>query len=226
MMIRINLLPVRQGKKREAGRQVVALFAAALVAALVLNFLWWNSRASVASRNDQEIAGLTAEIDKLKKEIGKVDEIKQRTKEVQEKLKVLDELKKGRSGPVRLLDALATAMPKKAWLKDFDEKSNQVRMTGFATSHDEVAEMMRSLDSVVWTPKGMGRVVEERFDTQTVRIELLAQNNAIEEFPSAAVGHFFTGIELKKAEQVDAKQGAIPIKLVDFELTFQANYTI
>ena len=83
----------------------------------------------------------------------------QRKREVEDKLKVLEELRKGRSGPVRMLDALSTATPKKVWLIDFDEKANAVKLEGRAVAHDDVAEFMRALQNVVWTPKGMGRLV-------------------------------------------------------------------
>jgi type IV pilus assembly protein PilN len=204
---------------------VLILFGAALVAALVVNFLWWNGRANVRAANATQITTLTAEIEKLKKEIGKVDEIKKRTKEVQEKLKVLEELKRGRSGPVKLLDALSMAMPKNCTLKEFDEKTNQVKITGLASSHDDVAEMMRALGTIVWTKKGMGRVLEENLESRTARVELIAQNGATEDFSLNDLGYFFTMIDLRKAEQVDGKQGKIPVKVIDFELSLQANYT-
>src|SRR5262245_48859249 len=124
MMIRINLLPVRAVKKRELGRQILVLGAAVLVLALVLNTAWYLDRNSTSSRNMDRINGTRARIAELEKVIGEVNNINKRKREVEEKLKVLDELRKGRSGPVRMLDALSTATPKKVWLKDFDEKAN------------------------------------------------------------------------------------------------------
>jgi type IV pilus assembly protein PilN len=228
MMIRINLLPVRAAKKRETGRQILVLFAAMLIAAVAGNWVWYSSREDVRARSEERINQTQARITELEKVIGEVNNINKRKKEVQEKLDVLTTLRKGRSGPVRLLDALATATPKKVWLVDFDEKGNQVRLTGKAVSHEEVAELMRGLQNTVWTPKGLGRVIEQKKDG-SYRVELLNSEGSIEEIAKTDVGNFFTGIDLRRAEQHDlSAQDAISgmTKIVDFEIAMSANYAI
>jgi type IV pilus assembly protein PilN len=229
MMIRINLLPVRAVKKREMGRQVLVLGAGVLVLTLVLNAVWYLDRNSTYNRNQERIVATRARIAELEKVIGEVNNINKRKREVEEKLKVLDELRKGRSGPVRLLDALSTATPKKVWLKDFDEKSNSVKLEGTAVSHDDVAEFMRALQNVVWTPKGMGRLVEQKRDSKNSRVELLASEGAIEDFKVNEIAYFFTGIDLKRAEQtqtVGSPTAGGGTKLVLFTITLTANYAI
>jgi len=219
-MIRINLLPTRGVKKREAGRQVLVLFAAILVGGLVANFIWYNSRASLEAANAQKIAQTQAAIKKLEAVIGEVNDINKRKKEVEEKLKVLDGLKKGRSGPVKLMDALAISTPAKVWIEQFEEKNTAVKLTGSAISHDDVAEFMRGLSNIVWTPKGMARVVEQKRGAKTARVELINQNGAIEDLPVTSVVPFFTTIDLKKAEQ----KGSLREPRVDFEIGMKANY--
>ncbi|HZH02370.1 MAG TPA: PilN domain-containing protein [Myxococcaceae bacterium] len=227
MMIRINLLPTRQVKKREMGRQLLVIFGGVAVLALLLNFIWYASRAGVSSQNETEIGQINAQIQDLQSKIGEVDKLNARSKEVSDKIKVLDQLKKGRSGPVKLMDALALATPKKVGLVEFTEAANAVKITGTALSHDDVAELMRNLSNVVWTPKGVGRLVEQKREAKTSRVELSAQNGAIEDFPVTQVGFFFTNIDLKKAEQQDSKaQGAASVRVVNFEIGLSANYTI
>src|SRR5438874_11456296 len=116
MMIRINLLPVRQVKKRELGRQVLVLMGAVLLLTLVLNFVWYNSRSSVRDSQQATITLTQNRIAELEKVIGEVNNINKRKKEVEDKLKVLNDLRRQRSGPVRMMDALSTATPKKVWL--------------------------------------------------------------------------------------------------------------
>jgi type IV pilus assembly protein PilN len=226
MMIRINLLPVRQVQKREISRQFLVLVGVVIVLAGVLNYLAYERLASEANRNAKRIAQTQARIAELEKVIGEVNNINKRKKEVEDKLKVLSDLRKGRSGPVRLLDALSTAIPKKVWLTDFDEKSNAVKITGMAASHEDVAEFMRSLGTVVWTAKGMGRLVDQKRDAKSARVELLASGGTIEDFKTADVGFFFTNIELKKAEQREGKKELGAGKMVGFEIDLSANYAI
>jgi len=125
-----------------------------------------------------------------------------------------------------MLDALSTATPKKVWLTKFEEKQNAVVVDGRAASVDDVSEFMRGLQNMVWTPKGMGRLVDQKRDSQTSRVELLAAEGAIEDFPSKDVSNFFTNINLKKAEQKEVKDTSGATKLVDFELNLTSNYTI
>jgi type IV pilus assembly protein PilN len=227
MMIRINLLPVRVAKKREMGKQILVLFAVVLVGAIVGNFMWYNNRKDEFDQNAAGIKQVQAKIEELKKVIGEVDKINERKAEVEKKLGVLDNLRKGRSGPVKLMDALASSIPKKLWLKSFSEEKNGVKLTGSAVSHDEVAELMSNLSHLVWTPKGMGRLVESRKDAPTSRVELLTPDAAIEEFPVGHVKFFFTNIELKDASQKkNASNDPNEIPVVDFNLTLTANYAI
>jgi type IV pilus assembly protein PilN len=226
MMIHINLLPVRQVKKREVGRQVLVVIGGILAMALIGNWLWYDSRAGEEKRNAQRIAATQSRIAELEKVIGEVNNINARKKDVQAKLTILGDLRKQRTGPVRMLDALATATPKKVWLTKFEEKQNAVVIDGRAASVDDVSEFMRGLQTMVWTPKGMGRMVEQKRDTQTTRVELLSAEGAIEDFPSKEVFAFFNGIQLKRAEQKDVKDSSGTTKLVDFELNLNSNYTI
>jgi type IV pilus assembly protein PilN len=226
MMIRINLLPVRAVKKREAGRQILALFAVVLLAAIGGNGYWYSERDGVRLRNEQAINSTRARIAELDKVIGEVKNINTRKAEVEKKLAVLDELRKGRSGPVRMMDALSSSLPKKAWIKSFVEERGAVRLTGAATSHDEVAELMRGLNSVVWTPKGIGRLVDQRREAKTSRVELLAAEAVIEEFQVGDIKPFFTNIDLRNSSSKSGSGPGGQVVTVDFEITLTANYAI
>lgn len=223
MMIRINLLPVRQGKKRELGRQFLVVAVGLVAIAFIGNWFWYNQLATQRDRNQARIDDTKRRISELEKVIGEVNNINKRRKEVEEKLSVLDKLRKGRTGPVRMLDALSTATPKKVFLTDFDEKASIVKLTGRAASHEDVADFMRGLSTIVWTPKGMGRVVERKRDSPSVRVELLTTEGAMEDFNLNEVAPFFTNIDLKKAE---ARTDKGVTNSVTFEIGLAANYAI
>jgi len=91
---------------------------------------------------------------------------------------------------------------------------------GSAESHEDVSEFMRGLANVVWTPKGIGRVVERKRDARTVRVELLSAEGSIEDFEVKDLSNFFTGVELKTSEQQDKQTKST----VRFELVMNANY--
>jgi len=110
-MIRINLLPVRAAKKREFGRQQVVLFLLLLVLAAIGNYFWYGRVSNEVASLDKQIASSRAEIAQLEKTIGEVKSIKEDKKALEDKLKILDTLKKGRTGPVKVMDELATLIP-------------------------------------------------------------------------------------------------------------------
>ena len=229
MMIRINLLPVKKSQASVKGRNFLLVAALVVLAALAGNYAWYDVEQSAGAAVAEKISTTDQRVKELSKVIGEVENINKRKKEMEDKLKVLAELRKGRSGPVRFLDALATATPKKVWIRGFEESANLVKLTGSALSHEDVAEYMRSLQNIRWTPKGMGRLVEQKRDATTLRVELLGVNGAIEDFPVKEVGMFFSDPELIKTEQAaqgPARAGGGPgaPPMVEFELQFKANY--
>jgi type IV pilus assembly protein PilN len=225
-LIRINLLPVRQAAKKQYGQQVLVLGVIVIFGAGLGNYLWLASTQERSDKLQRSINDTQRRITELEKVIGEVNNINKRKKEVEDKLKILAELRKGRSGPVRMMDALATSIPNKVAISDFNESNSQVKISGRAVSHEDVAEFMKSLSTVVWTPKGIGRIVERKRDATSMRVELLAQGGAIEDFSLSEVNNFFTNIELAKASQVDDKINNNPVKRVTFDINLNCNYAI
>lgn len=148
-MIRINLLPVRAAKKREFGRQQILLFALILILAGIGNWVWYGRVSSELTQLDQQIARTTAEIAQLEKTIGEVKSIKEDKKALEDKLKILDTLKKGRTGPVKVMDELATLIPAKVWLKDYAEASGSVTMNGKAATYEDLSAFSKALKASV-----------------------------------------------------------------------------
>jgi type IV pilus assembly protein PilN len=144
-MIRINLLPVRQAKKKEQGRQQLVLLAGVFVLAVALSALWWWSTSSTLAEKKAQVARRQSEIQQLEKIIGEVNNINKEKKAVEEKLAVLEKLKKGRTGPVKVMDALATLMPKRAWLISLEEKGGRVTLKGGAVTNEDLADLISEL---------------------------------------------------------------------------------
>ena len=144
-MVRINLLPVRVSKKKEAGRQQLVLFAVVLVAGLLANYFWAASRAGDLKTREAKLARTREDIAQLERIIGEVKNIKDAQQELQKKLDVLVKLKQGRTGPVRMLGELATVTPRQLWLSKLDEKNGAVSFSGAAVSIDDVSEFMSKL---------------------------------------------------------------------------------
>src|SRR3954462_5962703 len=144
-MIRINLLPVRAAKKREFGRQQLLLFVLLLALAAIGNYFWYGGVSSELAKLDPETHPPRPEIAQLEKTIGEVKSIKEDKKALEDKLKILDTLKRGRTGPVKVLDELATVIPQKVWILDFSEQNGNVSMIGQASSYEDLSTFSKKL---------------------------------------------------------------------------------
>jgi type IV pilus assembly protein PilN len=144
-MIRINLLPVRVSKRSAAGKQQLVLFALLIVGGYAGNLFWAQARAGELKAREQKVAKTREEITQLDRIIGEVKNIKEQQAGLREKLDVLAELKAGRTGPVRVLDALATLTPKRLWISKLEEKAGALTIVGQAATIDDVSNFMTAL---------------------------------------------------------------------------------
>lgn len=144
-MIRINLLPVRVSKKKVAGRQQILLLALIVVLAVIANWVWASSRAADLASREAKLRRTRDEITQLDRIIGEVKDIKAQQAALKEKLDILERLKAGRSGPVKLLDQLAQIIPARLEIKKMDEKGGSVSFDGSAATIDDVSAFMTAL---------------------------------------------------------------------------------
>jgi type IV pilus assembly protein PilN len=144
-MVRINLLPVKVSKKKEAGKQQVILFAVLVAGCIILNYVWASQRAGVLKDVRGQLERKKTEIQQLERIIGEVKNIRTQQEQLKQKLDVLDKLKAGRIGPVRMLDELATLTPKRLWVRKMEEKAGNLTFEGTAATIDDVSAFMTGL---------------------------------------------------------------------------------
>jgi type IV pilus assembly protein PilN len=144
-MVRINLLPVRVSKKKEAGKQQLLLFVVVLVLGVVLNGIYHQNRAAALEGAQKRLSKIKADIATLDKIIGEVKQITSQQEQLKKKLETLDKLKQGRSGPVRMLDELSRLVPRRLWLRRMEEKGGKMTIQGSAVNIDDVSQFLGAL---------------------------------------------------------------------------------
>lgn len=145
-MIRINLLPFRAARKRENIRKQVTVSALIVVFFILLMVYFFIQLSSELSSLKKEEAARRTELATYKKTLNEIKKLEKQIKEIETKLDVIRKLEKEKSGPVRLLDEIAEAVPKeKLWLKAFDEKAGSLKLTGTAMDNETVALFMDNL---------------------------------------------------------------------------------
>jgi len=144
-MILINLLPVRAVKKAERGRQLMVLAVLVLALAAVGNYFGYNKFQNDLETINTQIKRTRDEIAQLEKTIGEVKSVKSDLKALKDKLDILDQLKRGRSGPVKVMDELAMIIPTKVWLMDFTEGGGDVVLRGEAVAYEDLSAFSKKL---------------------------------------------------------------------------------
>lgn len=145
-MIKINLLPVRAAKKKETMRQQVSVAALSLVLVLiVIGYLYYGLEKRISEVN-AKIASTQDDLNKTKAMIGQVAKFKEAKKILENKIGIIESLKKAKSGPVKLLDDLSTITPDKLWVDSFKEKGGNVDIDGVAIGNEVIAQFMIELE--------------------------------------------------------------------------------
>jgi type IV pilus assembly protein PilN len=144
-MIRINLLPVRAKKKRNTSLYQLVAMSGGLVFVLLLAAIAHFAFANRIADQEKKIADGDAEIKRLEKIIGEVKELDQQKSRLLNQLAVIDKLEKGKRGPVRVLDELSNAIPKRVWLVSFQEAGGGLSLKGAAIDNADISEFMRAL---------------------------------------------------------------------------------
>lgn len=147
-MININLLPVREWRKKESVRKQVSIYVLSLILILVALFATGITFQGKVHMQRQELSKLEQEKRKLGYVKKKINEVKGARQEVEEKFKAIEKLQQGRTLTVRLLDELVTSIPiDRVWLDKLNLTHSNINLSGFALDNHTVALFMRRLDS-------------------------------------------------------------------------------
>jgi type IV pilus assembly protein PilN len=144
-MIRVNLLPHREEKRKRRQQQFGVLFGIATVAGLLVAAAVWVFLDQQVSQQQANVAYMKAEIDKLDKQIEEIRKIREETASLLAKKQVVEGLQSNRSEPVQLLDQLLRQLPEGVYLKAIKQVGPKVNVAGYAQSNARVSTLMRNL---------------------------------------------------------------------------------
>jgi type IV pilus assembly protein PilN len=155
-MIRINLLTVERAAKKTAGPLAGAGYmmtaACTLVLVLSVALVGWRylSLTHQASTLDAELTAAEQEKIRINSVIQQVQQFDQRKAQLQQRVSLIEDLRKGQSGPVHMLDQISRALPPMLWLTELkqDQKSpNEVVIDGRCTSQTLVSDFVSNLEA-------------------------------------------------------------------------------
>ncbi len=144
-MIKINLLLARKEKKKVGVQKELAILVGSVVVLLgILGFIHWKA---YQEREDmlQRISKTKSEIAHYKSLTSQVAQAKEAQKVLQEKLNVINTLRKEKASPARVLEELSIQKPDKIQLESLKKEGTKLGIEGIALDDETIANFMSNL---------------------------------------------------------------------------------
>jgi len=146
-MIRINLLPHREVRRKHQQQQFFTLLGGVIVIGAAVWFVVHSYLDEELERQQGRNKYLQAEIVKLDKQIAEIQRLKDQTAALLARKRVVETLQSNRSEVVHLLDQLVRQLPDGVYLKSLKQTGGRVTITGHTQSQARVSTLMRNLES-------------------------------------------------------------------------------
>jgi type IV pilus assembly protein PilN len=172
-MIRINLLAVereRSTKKAAAfqtGQKVTIACTLVLIASVVL--IGWRYLAinSESKQLDAEIASAQQETSRLHAIILQVQEFEQRKAQLQQRVVLIEQLRKSQTGPVHMLDQISHSLPPTLWLTALKQDNASITIDGRTTALTGLSDFVANLEATGYFKKSVEIVSSQTETTPT-----------------------------------------------------------
>jgi len=151
-MIRINLAPETK-RRRRVGFTLPTLpafnlgwlFGILYVVAVVGIGVYWWSLSGEESDLTTKVDRANKELAQLKVAISQGSQVRDQAAELRKRVVVLEELTKGQTKPIVLVDVFANMVPNDLWITGFEERDSRIKVSGTAFSTSAVADFMANL---------------------------------------------------------------------------------
>ena len=155
-MIRINLLAAERDrqKRRSAAattgpqvtQQRITLLCSLILVLTGLGIGWWYWSLKVQSdRIEEDIVTSQKETARLRTLIQQVQTNDARRAQLQERVGLIEELRKGREGAVRMLDEISRSLPDMLWLTEIKQQGADLTITGRCLSLTALSDFVDNL---------------------------------------------------------------------------------
>jgi type IV pilus assembly protein PilN len=152
-MIRINLLAGERRAAKSAGRTFQigqkATVAGSLILVLTAVLVGWRYWSIT-----QEKAQLVSDIETAQREEGRLSEVLKQVAEfeaqqaqLQQRVQLIDELRKGQTAPVHMIDQISRALPEMTWLTSLKQENYDVTIEGRCLSLSALSDFVSNLEA-------------------------------------------------------------------------------
>ncbi len=145
-MVRINLLPVREIKRRAQAKQQITFFAIGVVVLLVLFAAVGFQQSSKAGQLQQEFSKIKRDKQRFAKTLKKIKKLETDSELLEKRIAIIHKLQAQSSLTVHILDEVARILPnKRMWLTSLSQTGNDLQLSGMALDNRTIAKYMEDL---------------------------------------------------------------------------------
>ena len=152
-MIRINLLPHREIRRKQQQKEFLIMLGAVAGLGIAIWFATHSYLSGVLDEQNGRNTYLETEIATLDKQIEEIKKVQEQTAALLQRKTIVESLQANRAETVYLLDQLVRQLPDGVYLKGVQQRGNKVAINGFAQSNARVSTFMRNLESSPYLEK-------------------------------------------------------------------------
>lgn len=144
-MIRINLLPHREERRKQRMLAFYRMLAFSAVAGAGIAVGIGGYIAAQIADQDQRNQFIKAENARLDAQIKEIASLRQEIEALKARQQAVEDLQSDRNQPVYLMDELVKQVPEGIFLRSFKQENQRVMLNGYAQSNERVSELLRNL---------------------------------------------------------------------------------
>jgi len=169
-MIKINLLLAKKEKKKEGiRREIIVLILSVVLLFVILIFVQWKVD-QAKEKITEEIAAKEEQIEQRRSLAAELIKAKESQKTLQEKLNIINSLKKGKDSSVRVLDELSIDKPERLQFESLKKEGAKLGIEGIALDDETVANFMENLRKSKMF-KSVDLVISEQIEQSKIKLK-------------------------------------------------------
>ena len=176
-MIHINLLPVARERAPQrvlvpAAHRVTIAATLILLATTVFIGWWFWSLQQQSQGLDQEIARVEEETRQIQSVLEQVRKFEAQKTVLQQRVSLIEQLRKGQAAPVQLLDEISRSLPERLWLNELSQTGSEFTLSGVTDSLTAVSDFVANLENTRWFQKPV-EILDSQVQTDSTGADLI-----------------------------------------------------
>ena len=144
-MIKINLLPHREERRKQRKQDFYSLLVlAAIVGVLILILVGFYNASAISTQNARNLLIKDANV-KLDEEIKEIATLREEIEGLKARQQAVEDLQGDRNQPVYLLAELVAQTPEGIYLRSVKQDGQRIVLLGYAQSNERVSEYLKNL---------------------------------------------------------------------------------